>query len=86
MKNMIEVSFAIKMSDQEIPQTDEIREQALQIKQWRKVDGYTWRAVARAFTEKYLPKEEWTNNQILGMELCYAAMTYLGEEVKDGWN
>ena len=59
-------------------------EQAMFIKNLRVIDGYTWRAVARDYSEKYM--EEKTNHQILGMNLCTSAMFLLGEQVEDGWN
>jgi hypothetical protein len=59
-------------------------EQAQFIKNLRVVEGYTWRAVARDYSEKYM--DEQTNHQILGMNLCESAMRLLGECVEDGWN
>jgi hypothetical protein len=59
-------------------------EQAQFIKNLRVVEGYTWRAVARDYSEKYM--DEKTNHQILGMNLCASAMRLLGEQVEDGWN
>jgi hypothetical protein len=58
--------------------------QAQDIKQWRTVEECTWRTVAMNYSTKYdLPI---TSNQLYGMELCYEAMTLLGEDVEDGWN
>jgi hypothetical protein len=59
-------------------------EQAQFIKNLRVIEGYTWRAVARDYSEKYM--DEKTNHQILGMNLCTSAMLLLGEHVEDGWN
>jgi hypothetical protein len=59
-------------------------EQAQFIKNLRVVEGYSWRAVARDYSEKYM--EEKTTNQILGMNLCNSAMRLLGETMEDDWN
>jgi hypothetical protein len=59
-------------------------EQAQFIKNLRVVEGYSWRAVARDYSEKYM--EEKTTNQILGINLCTSAMRLLGETVEDDWN
>lgn len=59
-------------------------EQAQFIKNLRVVEGYSWRAVARDYSEKYM--EEKTTNQILGMTLCTSAMIVLGETIEDDWN
>lgn len=62
------------------------QEQAEFIKELRCSKDYSWRAVARDFTEKYPDIEPPTSNQWIGMELCSAAMKFLGETVEQGWN
>lgn len=62
------------------------KEQAEFIKELRCSQDYTWRAVARDFTEKYPEIESSTSNQYVGMKLCDAAMKFLGETVEQGWN
>ena len=52
------------------------KEYAEYIKALRKT--HTWRAVARDFTSQFCDRVN--NNQILGMELCYKASHFLGEE------
>jgi hypothetical protein len=56
---------------------------ARQIKQWREVEGYTWRGVAaRTFDAWGEPDAVWEpkSNQIAGMHLCNVAMDLLGEQ------
>jgi hypothetical protein len=65
--------------------TDELNEeQANFIKNLRVNEGYTWRAIASEYSRKYM--DEPSGNQLLGLELCTAAMKFLGEKVEDGWN
>lgn len=78
--------------------TQEIAED---IKRWRVEEEYTWRSVHREYQKKYIPEEQWYFNEIMverfgksepsghqmdGIELCHAAMLFLGEKVEDGWN
>jgi hypothetical protein len=60
------------------------------IREWRCVEDYTWRAIATAFYEKYkdfsyshsiLP-----SNQINGMMICGVAQDLLKQENSEGWN
>jgi hypothetical protein len=53
--------------------------QARFIKKLRKQD-YTWRSVAREFTEKYPYIESPTSNQIVGLILCRSAGIKLEED------
>lgn len=66
--------------------------QALYIKYLRvKLDG-SWRYVATKFQDRYERELSWNaesdfnGNQIIGMQLCSAAMILLNEKVEDGWN
>jgi len=73
------------------------KEQAEFVKYLRVNVGNSWRAVARDFQGKYpdiktidgIPidadKAENRGNQIDGIALCDAAMTFLNETVDDGW-
>jgi hypothetical protein len=67
---------------------------AKRIKQLRTNEGYTWRAIAEQINKEY-PKLDintynWKNftcvNQVDGIALCEAAMKYLNETIKNGWN
>jgi hypothetical protein len=59
-------------------------ERANFIKELRVNSDYTWRAVAREYSEKYM--DDVSSNQLLGIELCMSAMEFLGETVDSGWN
>jgi hypothetical protein len=59
-------------------------ERAHFIKDLRVNNDYTWRAVAREYSEKYM--DEVSSNQLLGIELCMSAMEFLGEKIDSGWN
>lgn len=45
----------------------------------------SWRRVATEVAEKYPHLKIIPGNQMEGKELCFAAMTYLKEDYKDGW-
>lgn len=62
---------------------------AEQIKQWRCVEGYTWRAVASAAFGAWRDDAEWhpPSNQLAGMALCAHAARFMGEDADNGpWN
>jgi len=67
------------------------KEQAEYIKELRCSEPmFSWRAVAREFVDKY-PEFSKMHNinggiQQDGIDLCDAAMGFLGEQTKDGWN
>lgn len=52
----------------------------------------SWRWIASKYQRRYGEKLPWNEdmtfggNQIVGMELCDAAMNLLNESVEDGWN
>lgn len=56
-----------------------------------RLDG-TWRYVSAMYKNRYIDGKPFfdgmTNggNQILGMDLCNAAMSYFNETPEDGWN
>lgn len=68
---------------------------AIFIKSLRVKQGYSWRAVERELYTRYdmgkpfnsqITTGKANSNQIDGEEACSAAMEFLNEEVKDGWN
>lgn len=59
---------------------------AEEIKTLRIEKGYSWRMVSQAFADAHSDLKIDAGNQIDGMELCFLAMTILGEETSDGWN
>jgi len=61
-------------------------EQAAFIRNLRTKHNYSWRAVARDFTEKYPEVESPTEKQMVGLKLCEEAMELLGESTDQGWN
>lgn len=60
------------------------------IRNWRCEEGYTWRAVARDFYEKYghfcVDHNLHDGNQISGMQLCEVAQKLLNQKTEEGWN
>ncbi|WNO70892.1 MULTISPECIES: hypothetical protein [unclassified Streptomyces] len=61
------------------------REMAVQIREWRVDEDFTWRSVARAATDLW--GSEYGSNQIYGRDLCVAAAGVLGEDPdRDPWN
>jgi hypothetical protein len=60
-------------------------EKALWVKELRNKGGYTWRAISLRYNSRY-PEEKLPNSQIIGREICNAAMSHLKETVDDGWN
>lgn len=53
---------------------------AQKIKKLRVKNGETWRGVAHEITNGE------TDNQLLGMDLCFVAMKFFKESEGDGWN
>ena len=56
------------------------------IKVLRCVQGCTWRRVAELIYDHIGGDWNPPSNQIVGIDLCDMAMSYLGETVEDGWN
>jgi hypothetical protein len=60
------------------------------IKTWRVMLGYSWRAVATDFCLAYSSFSKKNKivdgNQISGMQLCDVAMKILNETIEQGWN
>ena len=76
--------------EKDILRNDFTPEMVNDIREWRCVEDYTWRAVATDFYEKYkevsyshsiLP-----SNQINGMMICGVAQELLKQENSEGWN
>ncbi|MFF8616409.1 hypothetical protein [Streptomyces sp. NPDC015350] len=60
-------------------------EMAAQIRSWRVDQDFTWRAVARAASERW--GSERGGNQLYGEELCVAAAKVLGEDpCREPWS
>ncbi|MER5500254.1 hypothetical protein ACFYXP_26920 [Streptomyces sp. NPDC002466] len=60
-------------------------EMAAQIRSWRVDQDFTWRAVARAASERWGSGRG--GNQLYGKELCVAAAKVLGEDpCREPWN
>ena len=67
------------------------REIAEFIREQRVKNGSSWRGVGWLTHEKFpclgiKPIEPGWVNQLDGVDLCYAAMEFLGETVEQGWN
>lgn len=64
-------------------------ERAKEIRAWRVDEGYSWRAVAMAATEKWPDDATWRpySNQLAGIALCHLAAKRFGEDhMLKPWN
>ncbi|MGV9453722.1 hypothetical protein [Streptomyces sp. NPDC003635] len=61
------------------------QEMALQIRNWRVDEDYSWRAVAQAATDLW--GSAYGSNQLYGEDLCRVAARVLGEDpYRKPWN
>lgn len=54
------------------------------IKFLRVQEGYSYRAIAEECIEKW--QQDWQGGQLVGEDLCAAAMHLLNEIAEQGWN